>query len=226
MTFKKKIQHWLPVWTKVKVGSPFCKYFLTINNLYNGATIVNLPLAVEEIWFFKILDLDFRFGQEVKVKLGSLFNKYFLTDNDLYNGGKIVNLPIVVVEIWYVLYVKLSLPVWTGSNSQIGVTFCKYVLTINDLYNGRKIVNLPLVVVEIWFVLNVKLSLLVWTESKGQIGGHFCINIFWQPTICTMVERLWIYLLWLLRYDLFYMLYFYFRFGQKVKVKLGSPFDN
>ena len=47
----------------------------------------------------KILNLDFRFGQEVKVKLGSLFYKYFLTNNDLYNGRKIVNLPIVVVEI-------------------------------------------------------------------------------------------------------------------------------
>ena len=98
---------------KVKLRSPFCKYFLTINDLYNGAKIVNLPLAVEKIWFFKILNFDFRFGQKVKVKLGSLFYKYF-----------------------------------------------------------------------------------------------------WQPTICTMVERLWIYLLWLLRYDLFYMLYFHFMTSQ------------
>ena len=29
--------------------SPFCKYFLQNNDLYNGANIVNLPLAVEEI---------------------------------------------------------------------------------------------------------------------------------------------------------------------------------
>ena len=49
--------------------------------------------------FLKVLNLDFRFGQEVKVKLGSLFYKYFLTNNDLYNGAKIVNLPLVVVEI-------------------------------------------------------------------------------------------------------------------------------
>ena len=34
---------------KVKLGSLFCKYFLTINDLYNGAKIVNLPLAVVEI---------------------------------------------------------------------------------------------------------------------------------------------------------------------------------
>ena len=34
---------------KVKLGSPFCKYFLTINDLYNGATILNLPLVVVEI---------------------------------------------------------------------------------------------------------------------------------------------------------------------------------
>ena len=34
---------------KVKLGSPFCKYLFTINNLYNGSKIVNLPLAVVEI---------------------------------------------------------------------------------------------------------------------------------------------------------------------------------
>ena len=83
---------------KVKLGSLFCKYFLTINNLYNGAKIVNLPLAVVEISFFKILNFDFRFGQEVKVKLGHFFI-IFLTINDLYNGRKIVNLPLAVVEI-------------------------------------------------------------------------------------------------------------------------------
>ena len=62
---------------KVKLGSPFCKYFLTINDLYNGAKIVNLPLAVVQIWFFEILNFDFRFGQEVKVKLGSPFVNIF-----------------------------------------------------------------------------------------------------------------------------------------------------
>ena len=36
---------------KVKLGSPFCKYFVTINDLYNGAKIVKLPLVVIEIWF-------------------------------------------------------------------------------------------------------------------------------------------------------------------------------
>ena len=34
---------------KVKLGSPLCKYLLTINDLYNGAKIVNLPLVVVEI---------------------------------------------------------------------------------------------------------------------------------------------------------------------------------
>ena len=34
---------------KVKLGSLLCQYFLTINDLYNGAKIVNLPLAVVEI---------------------------------------------------------------------------------------------------------------------------------------------------------------------------------
>ena len=31
---------------KVKLPSPFCNFFLTINDLYNGAKIVNLPLVV------------------------------------------------------------------------------------------------------------------------------------------------------------------------------------
>ena len=37
---------------KVKLGHFFVNIFLTINDLYNGAKIVNLPLAVVEIWFF------------------------------------------------------------------------------------------------------------------------------------------------------------------------------
>ena len=36
-----------------------------------------------------------------------------------------------------------------------------------------------------------------------------------------MVQKLWIYLLRLLRYDFFKILNFDFRFGQEVKVKLG-----
>ena len=34
---------------KVKLGSPLCKYFLTIDDLYNGTKIVNLPLVVVEM---------------------------------------------------------------------------------------------------------------------------------------------------------------------------------
>ena len=34
---------------KVKLGSLFYQYFLTIYDLYNGAKIVNLPLVVVEI---------------------------------------------------------------------------------------------------------------------------------------------------------------------------------
>ena len=49
--------------------------------------------------FLKILNFDFRFGQEVKVKLGSLYYQYLLTINDLYNSAQIVNLPLAVVEI-------------------------------------------------------------------------------------------------------------------------------
>ena len=108
---------------KVNLRSLFYKYFLTINDLYKGATMVNLPLVVVEIWFFLILHFDFRFGQEVKVKLGSPFCKYFWTINDLYNGTKIVNLPLVVVEIWFILNITLWLPVWTGSKGQNGSPF-------------------------------------------------------------------------------------------------------
>ena len=119
------IKLWLPVWTRSKgqLGVTFCKYFLTINDLYNGTKIVNLPVVVVEIWFFKISKFDFRFGQEVKVKLGSPFKKYFLTITDLYNFTKIVNLPVVVVEIWFFKIFKILLPVWTGSKGQIEVTF-------------------------------------------------------------------------------------------------------
>ena len=84
---------------KVKLGSPSCKYCLTINDLYNGSKNLNLPLAVVEIRFCLIVNFNFRFGQEVKVKLGSLFYKYYLTINDLYNGSKIGNVPLAVVEI-------------------------------------------------------------------------------------------------------------------------------
>ena len=63
----------------------FDTYFLTINDLYNGAKIVNLPLVVVEICCFLILNFAFRFGQEVKVTLGSPFCKYLLPINDLYN---------------------------------------------------------------------------------------------------------------------------------------------
>ena len=39
-----------------------------------------------------------------------------------------------------------------------------------------------------------------------------------------MVQKFWIYLLRLLRYDFFKILNFDFRFGQEVKVKLGHFF--
>ena len=34
---------------KVKLGSLFGKYYLTINDLYNGSKIGNVPLVVVEI---------------------------------------------------------------------------------------------------------------------------------------------------------------------------------
>ena len=62
-------------------------------------TLLIYLLRLLRYYFFKILNFDFRFGQEVKVKLGSLYYQYLLTINDLYNGAKIVNLPLAVVEI-------------------------------------------------------------------------------------------------------------------------------
>ena len=63
--------------------------------------------------FFKILNFDFRFGQEVKVKLGSLFYKYFLTINDLYNGGKIV---IYVTCMFVCICKHIKLILWCNSS--------------------------------------------------------------------------------------------------------------
>ena len=142
---------------KVKLGSPSCKYFLTINDLYNGSKILNLPLVVVEIWFVLILNFNFRFGQEVKVKLGSPSCKYLLTINDLYNDAKSFNLPLAVVEIWFFNIWNIDFRYFFGQEVKVklGTPSCKYFLTINDLYNGSKILNLPLVVVEIWFLLNV-----------------------------------------------------------------------
>ena len=114
---------------------------MTINNLYNGAKIVNLPLAVVEIWFLLILNFDFRFGQKVKVKLGSLFYKYLLTINDLYNGAKSVHLPLVVVEIWFVLILNFHFRFGQEVNVKLGSLFYKYFLTFNDLYNGEIFFN-------------------------------------------------------------------------------------
>ena len=117
------IKLWFGQEVKVKLGNFLCKNFVTINDLYNGAKIVNLPLVVVEIWFALNIKLWLPVWTGSKGQIGLLFYKYFLTINDLYNGGKIVNLPLVVVEIWFFFNIKLWLPVWTGGKGQIGVTF-------------------------------------------------------------------------------------------------------
>ena len=159
---------------------------MRITDLYNSAQIVNLPLAVVEIWFFVIVNFGFRFGQEVKVKLGSLFVNIFwqLTICTMvqklwiyllwllrYDFSKIFNFDFrfgqeVKVKLWSIFY--------------------KYFLTINDLYKGAKIVNLAFAVVEIWFVLIVNFDFRFGQEVKVKLGSLF-VNIFWQLTICTMV---------------------------------------
>ena len=73
------------------------------------------------------------------------------------------------------------------------------------------------------FFLIVNFDFRFGQEVKVKLG-HFFVNIFWQLTICTMVQKLWIYLLRLLRYDFLKIFNFDFRFGQEVKVKLGSLF--
>ena len=56
--------------TKGQIGVNFDTYFMTINDLYNGAKSVHLPLGCWDM-IFVILNFHFRFGQKVKVKLGS-----------------------------------------------------------------------------------------------------------------------------------------------------------
>ena len=161
---------------KVKLGSPSCKYFLRINDLYNSAQIVNLPLAVVEMIFFNSkLWLPVWTGS--KGQIGSLFYKYFLTINDLYNGAKIVNLPLAVVEIWFFLILNFDFWFEKEVMVKLGSPSCKYFLTINDLYNGAQIVNLPLAVVEIWFFKILNFDFRFGQEVKVKLG-HFCINIF------------------------------------------------
>ena len=84
----------------MKLGSTLFKYFLIINDLYNGAKIVNLPRVVVENIFFNIKRLlPVWTGNRNKSQIWVTFCIFFLIINDLYNGAKFVNLPLVVVEI-------------------------------------------------------------------------------------------------------------------------------
>ena len=92
---------------KVNLGSPFCNY-LTIDDLYNGAKIVNLPIVVVEIWFVLNVKLLLPVWTGSKGQIRVTFKKYFLTINDLCNGAKLVNLPLAVVEIWFYLILNFD----------------------------------------------------------------------------------------------------------------------
>ena len=138
-----KKQDYLSNWGHLCVN-----YCLTIDDLYNGAKIFNLPLGCWDMIFCLILNFDFRFGQEVKVKLGSPFCNCFRN-----NDANILNLPLAVVEIWF------------------------FVWILNFDFRFEQ-------------------------EVKVKLGSPFCI-FFLQITICTMVQKLLIYLLWLLIYDFF-----------------------
>ena len=136
---------------KVKLGSPFCKYFLTINDLYNGTKIVNLPVVVVEILFLLIVNFDFRFGQEVKDKLGHFFVNIFwqLTICTMMQKFWIYLLRLLRYDFFKIF--NFDFRFGQEVKVKLGSLFYKYFLTNSDLYNGVKIVNLPLVVVEIWF---------------------------------------------------------------------------
>ena len=142
---------WLPVWTgsKGQIGvNFFVNIFLKINDLYNSAQIVNLPLAVVEIWFFVIVNFDFRFGQEVKVKLGHFFVNIF---SQLTICTMVQKLSIYLLRLLRYDFFNFDFRFRQEVKVKLGSLFYQYFLTNNDLYNGAKIVNLPLVVVEIWF---------------------------------------------------------------------------
>ena len=147
-----------------------------------------------------------------------------MTINDLYKGAKIVNLPLVVVEIWFFLNITLWLPVWTGSKGQIGVTF----LTIFfDNYRSVQFYkNCEFTSCGCWdmiFLRILNFDFRFGQEVKVKLG-HFFINIFWQLTICTMVQQKCNLPLVVVEIWFFVILHFDFRFGQEVKVKLGSNF--
>ena len=148
---------WLPVWTgsKGQLGSLFCKYFLTINDLYNGAKILNLLLAVAEIWFFK----DIQLWLPVWIGNEGQFGGHFLVNIIWQLTICTMVQKLGMYLLWSLRYdcfnIKLWLPVWTGSKGQLGHwahLFVNIFLRINNLYNSAKIVNLPFAVVEIWFL--------------------------------------------------------------------------
>ena len=71
---------------------------------------------------FKILNFDFRFGQEVKVNLGHFFINIFWQLTICTMEEK-----LWIYLLWLFRYdffnIKLWLPVWIGGKGQIGVTF-------------------------------------------------------------------------------------------------------
>ena len=64
-------------------------------------------------------------------------------------------------------------------------------------------IYLLIAVVEIWFCEILNFDFRFGQEVKVKLGVTFFNNIFWQLPICTILQKLWIYLLRLLRYDFF-----------------------
>ena len=137
----------------------------------------------------------------------------------------------MVYKFWIYLYgcwdmifvnIKLWLPVWTGIKVQIGSLFGKYLLTINDLYNGKKL-EMYLLWLLRYDCFNSKLWLPVWTGSKGLIGVTFLSSIFFVE-INDLYNSAQIVVVEIWKKPKTKIFNFDFRFGQEVKVKLGSPF--
>ena len=173
---------------------------------------------------FYILHFDFRFGQEVKVKLGHLFVNIFWQLTICTMVQKLWIYLLWLLRYYFFKISKFYFRFGQEVKVKLRSLFYKYFLTINDLYKGAKIVNLPLAVVEIWFFLIVNFYFRFGQEVKVKLGSLFCKYFFRELTICTIVHKLWIYLLRLLRYDFFKIFNFDFRFGQEVKVNLGHLF--
>ena len=108
------------------MGSPLCKYFLTINDLYNGAKIVNLPCVVVEIWFFLNMKLWLLVWTRRQGQIG-VMSRWRID---------FVTIHCIVQELWFFWNIKLWFTVirylmssWRHNICVIYTLGFKYVLS-------------------------------------------------------------------------------------------------